>query len=1063
MARLALSLLGPVQVTRDGQLLRGLTYDKVRALLAYLAVEAERPQRRDALAGLLWPDQPDRKARHSLRQALATLRQALGDQTADPPFLLISYETVQFNPASDYELDVATFTALLAACDTHAHRQIEACPACTQRLAQAVPVYRGGFLEQFFLRDSAPFEEWALLTRERLHQQALQVLTDLASYHERRGEYAPMQRFAQRQIELEPWNETAHRQVMRALVQSGERGAALAQYERCRHILADELGVEPEEATTALYQRIRDGTEAQGMQRAEESRATPIYNLPAQPTPLIGRHDELATLAALLCDPACRLVTIIGPPGIGKTRLSLAVAAHLRDEFEDGAVFVTLAPIRDPDLVATAIAQPLGVKEHANRSLLQSLKDELHDKRILVVVDNFEQVVDAAPLVSELLAAAPDLTVLVTSRVPLHLAGEHEYALPPLALPPRPSHRSAPSSTMGKGAQAGIAGRSRALSPVWETGSGGERDVTQYDAIRLFHTRAQAVNHAFAVTAANAPIVTEICYRLDGLPLAIELAAARVKLFTPQALLARLDHRLNILTGGARDLPPRQQTLRGAIDWSYHLLGAEAQALFRRLGVFVGGWTLDAAEAIASELKIENEELRKDLQERAILNSQFSILNLLAALMDQSLIKQEPEPDDEPRFTMLETIREYALERLAGSGELEERRRRHVEYYLVLAEEAEPHLRGHGQVLWLDRLEREYDNLRAALRWALDTGVIEMAMQLCGALHDFWDIRCYYSEARDWLDAALSHPEALAPTRARAEALIAAGRLAKHSATKSAYAEESLAISRVLGYKLGIARALRLLGVVAQLHGDYAQAVARDEESLAISRELKDKRHIAWALGGLAHTASLQDDKERWAALNEEGLVLSRELGDNEGIASRLINLGEYARMQGDNMHAAACYEETLRLAWELRDRGTAVIALLNLGFVALHHGDLARATAHFTESLILSQEIKEKYGIADCLGGLAGAAGAQGQAERAARLSGAMETAYLVYGQETGDTVRAKMDPIDHAEYERAVAPARTQLGEEAWAAAYAEGRAMMLEQAIAEALRVDDGVAEA
>jgi DNA-binding SARP family transcriptional activator len=437
MARLMLVLLGPLQVTSHGQPLRGLAYDKVRALLAYLAVEAERPHRREALTGLLWPDQPERKARHSLRQALVTLRQALGDQTAMAPFLLISHETVQFNRDGDCKLDVATFTALLAACNTHAHRQIEACPSCAQRLAQAITLYRGDFLEQFFLRDSAPFEEWALLRRERLHQQALQVLTDLASYHERRGEYAHMQRYALRQIELEPWNEAAHRHIMRALVLSGERGAALAQYERCRRILADELGVEPEEATTALYQRIRDGTAAQAMKRAEESRAAPIYNLPAPPTPLIGRHDELAALAALLCDPACRLVTIVGPPGIGKTRLSLAVASNLRGEFEDGVAFVALAPIDDPNLVAATIAQPLEVKERANRPLVQSLKDELRDRHLLLILDNFEQVVDAAPLVGELLTAAPALTVLVTSRIPLHLAGEHEYAVPPLALPDR--------------------------------------------------------------------------------------------------------------------------------------------------------------------------------------------------------------------------------------------------------------------------------------------------------------------------------------------------------------------------------------------------------------------------------------------------------------------------------------------------------------------------------------------------------------------------------------------------------------------------------------------------
>jgi predicted ATPase/DNA-binding SARP family transcriptional activator len=1048
MARLVLTLLGPLQVTRNGQLLRGLTYDKVRALLAYLAVEADRPQRRDVLAGLLWPDQPDRKARHSLRQALATLRQAIGDQTADPPFLLISYETVQFNPASDYELDVATFTALLAACDTHAHRQIEACPACAQRLAQAVTLHRGGFLEQFFLRDSAPFEEWALLTRERLHQQALQVLTDLASYHEQRGEYAPMQRYAQRQIELEPWNEAAHRQVMRALVQSGERGAALAQYARCRHILADELGVEPEEATTALYQRIRDGTEAQGMQRAEETRATPMYNLPAPPTPLIGRHDELAALAALLRDPACRLVTIVGPPGIGKTRLSQEIVVRLRDEFEDGVVFVALAPIHDPNLVATAIAQPLGVKEHTNRPLLQSLKDELHDKRILVVVDNFEQVVDAVPLVSELLAAAPDLTVLVTSRVPLHLAGEQEYALPPLALPPRPSQLSAPSSTMGKGAQAGIAGRSRALSPVWETGSGGERDVTQYDAIRLFHTRAQAVNHAFAVTAANAPIVTEICYRLDGLPLAIELAAARVKLFTPQALLARLDHRLNILTGGARDLPLRQQTLRGAIDWSYHLLGAEEQALFRRLGVFVGGWTLEAAEAICGDWNAES----------LISNLQSQILDGLASLVDQSLIKQEAGPDGEPRFTMLETIREYAVEWLEASGEPEPLRRRHAEYYLTLAETAELQLYGAEQVTWLDRLEAAHDNLRAALAWSqTPADGVEIGARLASALMVFWAFRGHDSEACAWLEGALALSSML-PAAVQARLLAETAQSVRATGSREraqALGIQSLALYRELGDTRGIAKVLRFLGWLACDQGDQANMQARFEESLALYRELGDPWGLASSLQGLATCQSYQRNYARARTLLEESLALCQKSGNRYGIAQALQVLGNVLRMQGDDAQAAAHLVKSTALFRELGHRAAAASSLNTLGYVAEHQRDWPAMAAHFTENLALGNELGDKQIIAESLIGLAGALAAQGQPQGAARLFGAAEALYDIIGQ--------IMDPVYRTDYDRNVTAARTQLGEAAWEAAYAEGRAMSLEQAIAEALRVADRVAEA
>ncbi|HSH78927.1 MAG TPA: adenylate/guanylate cyclase domain-containing protein, partial [Herpetosiphonaceae bacterium] len=440
-------------------------------------------------------------------------------------------------------------------------------------------------------------------------------------------------------------------------------------------------------------------------------------NLPVQSTPLIGREQAVAALRDLLLRPGVRLVTLTGPGGTGKTRLGLQVAADLLDHFEHGVYFVNLAPISDPALVASAIAQPVAVREHGGKPLLESLKDYLRDKHLLLLLDNFEQVTAAAPLVADLLAAAPRLSVLVTSREVLHLYGEHDVAVLPLTLPD-PGHPM----------------------PL-------ER-LTQYEAVRLFIERAQAARSDFAVTNENAPAVAEICYRLDGLPLAIELAAARIRLLPPQAMLQRLTSRLRLLIGGARNLPERQQTLRGAIAWSYDLLEQDEQTLFRRLAVFVGGFGLDAVEAVCN--------VPGDLD--------VDVLDAVESLVGKSLLR-EAAAADEPRLGMLETIREYALERLDQGGEADETRRRHAAYFLQVAEEAEPQLAGRQQIAWLNRLELEHDNLRAALRWAIDCGDAATALRLVGSLSRFWHDRGYAGEGRQWLAQALALPGATAHVR----------------------------------------------------------------------------------------------------------------------------------------------------------------------------------------------------------------------------------------------------------------------------------------------------------
>lgn len=724
-----------------------------------------------------------------------------------------------------------------------------------------------------------------------------------------------------------------------------------------------------------------------------------LNNLPIQLTSFVGREQELGELKKLIED--ARLVTLRGAAGSGKTRLALQVAAEMTGHFHNGVFFIALAPITDPGLVASTIAQALGLTESAGRSILDNLKNYLQSKSLLLLLDNFEQVIEAASQVAELLAACSELKILVTSREGLRISGEHEYSLPPLALP---NPKQLPSL----------------------------ESLSQYAAVELFIQRAQAVKPDFDITSDTASAIAEICSQLDGLPLAIELAAARIKMLSPSAIRTRLEeHRLEFLTGGARDLPLRQQALRSAIAWSYDLLDENEQELFRQLSVFVGGCTIEAVEAVAGK--------------QAML-----LLDRLGSLVDKSLLREVEGTQGEPRFVMLETLREFGLEQLEASGTQVTIRDRHANFFLALAEGAEASLESAEQVQWMDRMEPEHDNLRAALEWSkMAPGMSETCLRLAGALGRFWEMRGYFTEGRERLSAILSMETVQGQTDGRAKLLARAAELAYRQSdypATIAFAEESLEICRELGDRQGMASALIKLGNAATEAGDYATATRFLEKALAIWRELDDKHGIARALISLGWTALRPGDYQLANARLAEALSLSRELKDTRSMGFELSGLGEIALRQGNSKRAMRLVGESLELRQQLGNKWGIGVSLGILGWAAMRHGDWKRAVARLGESLEVRREIGDVGGSAWCLERLAQVVLVKGQAEKAVRLFSAAAALRASIG--------SVVDPADQNEYENTRNSLRSKLGQERFTAVWNEGHGLTLEQVIAYAL---------
>ena len=836
-------------------------------------------------------------------------------------------------------------------------------------------------------------------------------------------------------------------------------------------------------------------------------------NLPRLSTLLVGREKQISDVITLLRRSDVSLVTLTGPAGTGKTRLSLEIGAQMLEEQKDGVWFVELATL-SPDehkLVPSSIAETLRLREAPGQAVIETLKEYLKDKQMLLVLDNFEQVTQAASQVSSLLKAAPRLKVLVSSRIALRVYGERGYRVPPLSVPDRKRLQEHKRDSHLDRSFAGSGPAQQVGQQVTQEAARQVEQYTRYEAVRLFVERAQAVKADFVITAENAPDIASICARLDGLPLAIELAAARTRLFTPQALLGRLSDRLKILTGGARDLPARQQTMRGAIEWSYDLLSEEEKQLFRRLAIFNGGRTLEAIETVCGTwLTVDSSGLRGDDQlpttddgnhQPATRNSHpyIDVLEGVQSLLDKSMLVEREGRVGETRYWMLETIHDYAREKLQESGEAEPLQREHALYFMRLAEDAEPHLTGKKQQEWLDRLEDDYDNIRAALEWANEqarageTGEVsaignrekggveaaqavargpegtqlmagEVGLRIGGAIWRFWLVRGLSTEGREQLERAISIPEAseaplqgrllgtlrASSTRSRIKALNGAGVLAERQGDYSSarsLTEAALDLGREVGDKHSMAFSLNNLGNVAKEQGDYPAARALYEQSLALRRELGDKGGMSASLNNLGNIVKEQRDYPAARALYEQSLVLKRELGDKGGMSASLNNLGAVAKEQGDYPAARTLYEQSLALRRELGDKWGITLSLSNLGAVAQEQGDYQAARALYEESLVLKRELGDRKGIAECLVGLGGVAVGVGQVGRGAMLLGAVE------GMLQG--MSAVLDREDLLPYERSVQQARALLREEEFEQAWQDGRAMSVEAAIEYALQ--------
>jgi predicted ATPase/DNA-binding SARP family transcriptional activator len=1013
---LRIALLGPPQLAARGAPL-GLPRRQLRALLYRLAV-ALRPVPRDQICLLLWPDAPDSAARRNLTVLLNQLRQAL----PAPEAVRAQSDSVALDPAHVW-CDTVAFAAALAAAQAG-----DLAP-----LAAAVEGYAGPFLDGFALPANAEFDDWLAQERQHWERRYLDALAALADGYAAAGAYAPAIAAAQRALAVDELAEEMHRRLIALYAAQGDRAAAQRQFERCALVLERELGVEPLPETRAAYEAAlagRRGDARQGDKAtrdketsnadisvsearfsrspglpasslpASQSPDLSLSGLPAPSAPLIGRVDEVALMRALLADQGPRLLTLTGPGGSGKSRLALEAAWAVAGRFADGAAFVALAPLRDAALVTQAIAQACGLA-HAGPG---ALADHLRDKRLLLVLDNCEHLPGVDLEIAALLAAAPGLRVLATSRSPLAVHGEHAFPVPPLPLPDLAQ-----------------------LAPPAE--------LAAVPSVALLLVRARAVNPRFQLTDDNAAALAAICVRLDGLPLAIELAAARLRLLAPGDLLRRLQRRLSLLTGGPRDLPARQQTLHAAIDWSYRLLGPAERRWFERCSAFVGSWSLEAAEALEARLRTRP----------APPEGELGALDGLGALAEQSLVQIHYADDGGVRFSMLETIREFAAERLQAQGGAELAAQAHAAVFAELLDSSDANAPN-----WIVALEPDHDNLRAMLRWQFEHAADgETLLRLGAKLGLFWYRRADHGEGRWWMERVLARTrDQRSEARARMlyRAALFSGTLGDMPRALALH-EAHLDLSRALGLLSHQCASLGALGILLCRQGELARSVAVLEEGLALARELGQPHTIEGALGTLASvlTAAGQD-LERAVALRVEGIALAHAAGRPFSAAMSLAGLGLAHALMGDSASATAELDRAIAEQRAMKSSMDLVWVLQWRAIAALLAGEHASAREHYAASLQDALTAGGINSVPCSLDGLAGIAALRRQPTLAARLMGAAEA--------LRESIGIIVQPAEQPMRARALSAAEARLPAHELRAAWQAGRGLSAKQAIAEAV---------
>jgi predicted ATPase/DNA-binding SARP family transcriptional activator len=834
---------------------------KARQLFKILLSRPDRRIVKDHVTGLLWPDSPDKAAFTNLRSAILDLRRVLRD--VDSAVVCSDREAVWLSPAHVW-LDVHEFEQLVV--------QAGASADPLPLLLEANALYVGDFLVDDV------YEDWAAERRQELKQVWITMQFRLAQLWEAHDAVDGAAEALQRLLQLDACDERAARELMRLFARHGRSSEGVRVYQKLVSALRDELDSVPSEDITEIFDT----------QLTQLSRATTrAHNLPPQPGPILGRSDDIAAVCTQLQRPTVRLLTLLGSGGCGKTRLAMQVAGDLLPEFAGGVWFVDLSNVRDADKVAFAIGRALEIVQPLDdQPYLERIVESIGRRRTLLILDNVEQVIEAGDSIVELLASCSELKVLVTSREPLHVRWEREYHVPPLA------EVRAPLADIDVLATA--------------------------PAVDLFVQRAQAIRADWRLTPSNVQAVAALCNHLDRLPLAIELAAARIKLFTPEAMLARVDQSLEFLMTTARDLPQRHRGLRLAISWSYDLLTEDERTTFRRAAVFSGGWTLDAASEVLGDGSAD----------------EALVLQTLDGLVDKSLVRVDFQPDGEPRFSMLETIREFAAGKLATAGELGDTQARHVAWCLRLAEALEADLSGPRQLERLEQLEREHDNFRSALRWSFRGGDPLCGARLAVALGKFWEIRGYLQEARQWLSDALN---------VRSD--LPAGRRA--------------ALTRAAGH-------------LAFLRNDYVASRALLEESLLLSREIDDQAGVVQTLVYFAQARLASQHDEQAEALLEEALAIALQLSDTSRAASSLQLLGLIDYHRGRLDSAATRLEQSLAMRRALGDAWATAQTLCDLGLVSYLQGCQPRALQQHAEALSIWRQLADPWGLAYALEGIA-------------------------------------------------------------------------------------------